>query len=320
MEYQLRPDAALDDDVRRIAYKQIDQAIGELSSARDPHRSVHEARKCLKRVRALMRLVQPMLGVKAFKNHDRRLRSVARWLSAPRDCQAMIETVNRLENGDGRVWNAATAQAFKAQLHRDRGRAEIELMQSGLSRALDDLADIRQRYRDLELKKSERYLAVGLQRSYRQARREFKRSYESLHDEDFHGWRKSAQHHWRHMQLLFLAWPGAMQARIVTASALSKLLGYDHDLTVLMQKLQADAATEGGDFFDYCRRRQAELRAEAQPHGIRLFVERPDDFAGRMLSYWKAAPACHMSELADSGPQISNEPAAPAHERASRAA
>ena len=290
MEYRLRPGVALGEEVRRIAYKQIDIAIGELTSVRDPHRSVHEARKCFKRVRALMHLVRSALGEKSFKKQDRRIRDVARKLSAPRDCQAMLETVSRLENGSGQVWSTATSQSFKAKLHRDRAAAEYDLLQGGLAAALEELADIREHYRKLKLKKAKQHIAAGLAASYRQARRHYRRSYKTKHDEDFHNWRISAQRHWRHMQLLWHAWPSAIQARIDAADELSKLLGYDHDLSVLMQRLRADASTDGEDFFANCRQRQFEFRAAANPHGARLFLERPDDFANRMLGYWQAAP------------------------------
>ena len=62
MEYRLEPSLSLGEDVRRIAYKQIDFAIGELTSVRDPHRSIHEARKCFKRIRALLRLAGPAIA------------------------------------------------------------------------------------------------------------------------------------------------------------------------------------------------------------------------------------------------------------------
>ncbi len=86
MEYGLRPDEPLAAGVRNVACTQIDRAIGERSSARDPHRSIHEARKCMKRVRALLHLIRPAIGEKVFNKEDRRLRDMGRRLSGPRDC------------------------------------------------------------------------------------------------------------------------------------------------------------------------------------------------------------------------------------------
>lgn len=298
MEYRLRPGEALGEEVHRIVCGQLDAAIGELTGGPDPHRGVHEARKCFKRTRALLRLVRPALGQKSFKREDKRIRAIARRLSAPRDCQAMIETVGLLENGGGNIWDTATGQSLKAQLHRDRTNAEAELRRNGLASALDDLTGVREGYRSLKLKGGTRHLAEGLESSYRRARRDFKRSFKTGRDEDFHSWRKSAQHHWRHMQLLWHAWPTVMGARADTASELSQLLGQDHDLSVLMLRLQGGSPPHGANgkmsLVEICRNRQVDLREAALPRGERLFAERPRDFSARVIAYWRAAPLGEM--------------------------
>jgi len=316
MEYRLRPGEALGEEVRRIVCGQLDAAIGELTGGPDPHRGVHEARKCFKRARALLRLVRPALGQKSFKREDKRIRAIARRLSAPRDCQAMIETVSLLEDGGGNVWDTATGQSFKAQLHRDRMNAEAELRRNGLAAALDDLTVVREGYGSRKPKGSMRYLADGLERSYHQARRDFKRSFKTGRDEDFHNWRKSAQHHWRHMQLLWHAWPAAMGARAETASELSRLLGQDHDLSVLMLRLRKGAAPYGANgkasFIDICTNRQGELREASLPRGERLFAERPREFCARVIAYWRAAPLGEMpgEPAVVAAPAAADEPGA----------
>ena len=77
--------------------EQIDQAVALLSDPKDPHRSVHESRKCLKRVRALLRLARPALQPETFRSENRRFRDIARALSAARDSQAMLESLAKLE-------------------------------------------------------------------------------------------------------------------------------------------------------------------------------------------------------------------------------
>jgi len=294
MEYGLRPDEPLAVGVRKVACTQIDRAIGELSSARDPHRSVHEARKCMKRVRALLHLISPALGEKVFKKEDKRIRDIGRRLSAPRDCQAIIETIEKLENGSSSAWDAAATQALRAKLYSERRQAERELHKHALEDALADLGATRDLYRHLKLHGGDRRIADGLQRSYRQARQDFKRAYKRERSQDFHEWRKSAQRHWRQMQLLRGAWPEALNARIAAASELSRLLGDDHDLTVLMDRVAAQKESLGkawnmDTFVAACTARQNELRRPARDLGKFLFVERPGIFRQRIDAYWRAA-------------------------------
>jgi len=293
MEYRLRPDRPLGEEARKIARSQIDAAIGELSSPRNSGRSVHEARKCLKRVRSLVCLLRPALGEKTFKREDRRIRTIARMLSSARDCQAMIETVGRIELEDGRVWDAAAAQSLKSQLHRDRDKAEFKLMRHGLQEAIDGLGSMREHYRTLNLKIAARHVAKGLGETYRRGREDFQISFKKNRHEDFHSWRKSAQQHWRQMQLFWHAWPAVLEARTELACELSQLLGHDHDLSVLMnhvrQKTGRGATRDNKVLFDSCKRRQKLMRASARLLGERLFAERPRDFRNRMNAYWRAA-------------------------------
>jgi len=294
MDYGLRPDEPLAAGVRRVACTQIDRAIGELTSARDPHRSVHEARKCMKRVRALLHLIRPAIGEKTFKKEDKRIRDMGRRLSGPRDCQAIIETVAKLENGSGPAWDISATQTLKAKLYSERRKAERELYRHTIEEAVSELVETREHYRHMKLKGGRGRIGDGLQRCYRRARHDFMRAYEQKRAEDFHEWRKSAQRHWRQMQLLCRAWPEAMEARISAARELSRLLGDDHDLAVLTERVTAQKKSLGEDwdtdaFLSACTTRQDELRHSARDLGKFLFVERPSNFRQRMDAYWKAA-------------------------------
>src|SRR5262249_40401169 len=63
MSFELRPDESLRKNIRRIARKQMDDALEMLTAAHPGSRdeAVHEARKCFKKVRAVLRLVRPVI-------------------------------------------------------------------------------------------------------------------------------------------------------------------------------------------------------------------------------------------------------------------
>ena len=62
--------------------------------------SIHSARKEIKKLRALLRLVECNIGKKSFKNVNEHLRKAARRLSAARDAQVQLETLNHLLRSD----------------------------------------------------------------------------------------------------------------------------------------------------------------------------------------------------------------------------
>jgi len=137
-------------------------------------------------------------------------------------------------------------------------------------------------------------VAEGMERSYRKGRKAFRRAYRKQTEKAFHIWRKLVQQHWRHMQLLSRAWPEALSARAGEARELSRLLGEDHDLAILLAF--ATQAIENGvaeadvtALAAHCHACQRDIRSEAEAHGARLFAEPAGDLKGRVAVYWPAA-------------------------------
>jgi hypothetical protein len=135
------------------------------------------------------------------------------------------------------------------------------------------------------------------------------------------------QLHWRHMALLSRGWPEAMSARAGEAKELSRLLGEDHDYSVLLafvgelgESPVAPAAL--ATLTERCRACQADLRAQARPRGERLFAERADDLKERVALYWTSAGRLAALAPADVAPTARRgvRPAAPGKLRSRRAA
>ena len=96
MSYPIDPRLPLTSEVRRIAVEEIEGALGHLAAARDdPDTALHECRKRLKSLRALLRLVRS--GDEAFAQAENaRYRDASAGLAGPREATALIETVDRL--------------------------------------------------------------------------------------------------------------------------------------------------------------------------------------------------------------------------------
>jgi hypothetical protein len=112
--------------------------------------------------------------------------------------------------------------------------------------------------------------------------------------EDFHEWRKTLQHHWRHMQLLTPCWPSELSARVELSRSLSQILGDDHDIAMLQHLISAPTMSFASpdataSFLKQCRNRQKALRRDAEMLGERLFAERSRPFAERIEAYWLTA-------------------------------
>src|SRR5689334_8171114 len=96
MPYRFKSDEPVEQGFRRIAGEQLDAALSELAGAEVGPANIHQCRKALKRLRALIRLAADAIGNRKARRRTRSLGDIARLLSARRDQTVMLETVASL--------------------------------------------------------------------------------------------------------------------------------------------------------------------------------------------------------------------------------
>jgi CHAD domain-containing protein len=98
MSFELRPAESLRKGIHRIVRKQMDNALEQLTGPHSGSRdeAVHEARKCFKRIRGVLRLVRPVIGAKAYRQENTCFRDAGRPLTGVRDAKILVGTLDRL--------------------------------------------------------------------------------------------------------------------------------------------------------------------------------------------------------------------------------
>src|SRR4030095_15007775 len=97
MSYRFDEDETLSEGLKRIALEQIDKALSNLKpTARNKDLAIHDARVCIKKVRAVLRLMRDSLGDEAYRAEDTAYRDAGRELSKVRDSVALVEVVDKL--------------------------------------------------------------------------------------------------------------------------------------------------------------------------------------------------------------------------------
>jgi CHAD domain-containing protein len=296
MSYRLQTDESLPAGMTRIVYEQLDQAIGALSHAeQDVHESIHETRKSLKKVRAVLRLMRGELG-KMYKTENTRFRDAGRKLSDLRDAEARIETLDQMRDVFGDALKPERFGALRADLvrHRETTFGSVDVDQR-IAEALEMIRVGRNQVETWPLKRSSfKAIRPGLTRIYRQGRDAFALAYAEPTVEHFHDWRKRVKDHWYHVRLLRNIWPDVMKSYEDELDHLGDLLGDDHDLAIFRETLLTEENNvNGGDATHALQgliaQRQTELRTEAATLGRRIFAERPNKgFATRIQHYYKA--------------------------------
>jgi CHAD domain-containing protein len=278
--------------VRRVAKEQLDRAV-EALSGESGHLEVHEARKNLKKVRALLRLVQDRLDT-SFDEENSALRDAGRRLSPLRDAEALVEAFDalRVRFGDElpqELYDFVREALVKRQ---DRIAQQHNDVQATTAEVRNTLRDVRRRAGKWKLTaRGFDALKPGFRDIFRRARKSMAEAYANPADERFHEWRKRVKDHWYHVRLLSDAWPAMLEVRETALKELSDMLGDDHDMTVLREILQNEPAllpdAEAGELFaKVIERRKSELREEAELFGRRLFAGTPKSQGRQMQAYW----------------------------------
>ncbi|MGB0085034.1 MAG: CHAD domain-containing protein [Rhodomicrobiaceae bacterium] len=312
MAFRLVPGQPIGHSVRQIGAEQIDRVLPKFSARSKNGNAIHETRKALKRLRALLNLIKPAMAKSDFRRREARLKLIARSLSSVRDIQTMPATVEKLAADDPVVGKGPVAAALMSDLEAKRKAAEKHFDSASLARTQKLLGQARRDVSSLHLdgdKDSIDTVTATLKRDYGKARRAFQHAYDSQTDEAFHEWRKYVQRHWRQLLLIAPSWPKAIRPQIALARDLAEALGEDHDIAVLAAFV-AERAKSLGDqadvdaYLDLCRRRQAELRTRARDMGERLLAEKPSSLAARLRAYWRTAP--RLGEGSEDEPEPSN--------------
>lgn len=292
--FELSREEPVGEGMRRVALGRAERALGRLRGVTpDDERfadAVHGARKDLKKLRAVVRLLRDRLGEDAYEEQNRRWRDAGRALSASRDAQVKLDTLDSLGERFAELPPAALA-AWREGLERDRDRTVAATDESGLADAIELIEAGREGIGSWDLGSgSWSLIGRGLARAYKRGRRAMRQAEAEPSEESFHQWRKRAKDLWYALRLLRCAWPEVIGASAEEAHRLTDLLGDHHDLAVL----RADLA--GRHFSDEDSRalagaiaaREGELAEDAFALGHRLYAEKPRAFRGRLRAYWRA--------------------------------
>jgi CHAD domain-containing protein len=280
------------DGVRRIALGRLESSLEQLNeeAAKDPGPAIHEARKDLKKVRSLLRLVRDEIGDESYRRENGRYRHAGRLLSSARDAQVKLETLQglneRFDDPAGAEWERY-AYALREEADPGAGLGErIERATLEIERGRRAVDGWRLEANGWEL------FEPGLRRGYRRGRNRFAEAASQPTDEAVHEWRKRVKDLWYYLRLLRESKRKRIGKEADRAHELSDLLGDHHDLTVLREDARARPRLLGAvgleRLFTLIQQRQRELLDGALAVGERVYAEKPKPFARRHGRYWEA--------------------------------
>jgi CHAD domain-containing protein len=283
---------------QRVARELLDDT---LKTIRDPKVTLdvrtHEARKAIKKLRGMLRLVEPKS--KRGPNEraiDKELRDAARKLAPFRDSdvmQAALQTAAKSSHG---LIDEDVAEKIHACITES---APVEKSMQAVSLALyaTDVTSIADRVAASEILTRN---LKSLEASYLKTCNHAYTLLEKVlagkaSEEEFHEWRKFVKYHFYHTRLLAGIYGKPARRRAKDANELEELLGEHHDLAVLSERILANRkkikkVCDIDQLLIYLSERQDVLEEEALTLGQALFPKQATSAEELFLKYKAGRP------------------------------
>lgn len=285
----LRPQGAVGDGLRAAARNILFQARNTIIDPTDSEVvAVHDFRKAMKQWRALLRLLEPLLGSQA-----RRLRldaaDLARGLAVARDGQAALDALADLGEGHETLPKRSTASLAQ----------RLEALKAS-AQTIDSIAELRPRLLDYLQKATNAVehwqldpydfadIAACLAKTYRRARAAVPDDWWRAQPEDLHALRRRIIEHRYQLELIEPLWPRMNRLWVDEAQRLRNRLGAHHDLVVLagLTARNRPLAPWRARLAPLITARQADhIRAAARLTN-RLLAEKPKALRRRLEALW----------------------------------
>ncbi|MDP9091068.1 MAG: CHAD domain-containing protein [Pseudomonadota bacterium] len=213
---------------------QINQVIHALQRRKLTDEAVHEARRGVKRSRAILRLLRYLIGTPTYRFQNRLLRDTARPLTALRDAKVLIEALQRL---------ARKCIPLVRLLKKDLDDCRQQLSPQQVSDVTASLQDVKVRLEGIDEKTLQQMITrKDLDRIYRKGRSAFAGVKKSGTDARLHEWRKQVKYLLHQIELVRGFGVRHLGKPRRQADRLAEILGNDHDLAVLKNKIRGFVA------------------------------------------------------------------------------
>lgn len=294
--------------VKRVTMEQLEHAARGLLGGEDSlGTAVHESRKSIKRIRALLRLVRGELPDKVFRFENDALRDTAHLVDQVRSAQGILNAATSVREIYGDLLAEGTFIGLIDRLIKRRDLTELTALEDPnlIGRVVRSLERAYHRYQSwptdpearevygLGIRDSFQAIDPGLDRTYATGRRRMVAAYSPSGENGFHPWRKRVKDLRHQMEFLAPLWPEVVVGMAMTLHRLGDILGEDNDLKDLIDLVDTRPdlcpnPRERTLLRALARQRRTELETAAEILGRRVYAEKPSALCFRFGEYWSA--------------------------------
>lgn len=292
-DFQLILESPLEEGIKKLISDQISRARDQIENQTDIHLTIHESRRTLKRIRAVLRLVRDEIGYSNYYRENILMRDLGRRLSGARDNQVLLKTFSSLEEVYPASFSGSEISRIKQSVEEQTDLEINHFMYDlgGFEQFKDDLVDALGRVDQYCTIRND-FLAIenGFRRNYKQGRNLLKQIVREDH-EIFHEFRKRSKYFLHHIQILRPLFPRLMKAYAKSIQEYSELLGEIRDyyrLEMFLEEPGAQPIPADSKKKMTCKIRQVrnELLEKIFLDSSHIYAEKPGALVDRMRRYY----------------------------------
>jgi CHAD domain-containing protein len=303
MAFRLKASESVRHGVRRLAAKELRHAREQFGHARRPSDDgIHEARKGMKKARAILQVIEAD-GGRHLGDARKRFQAVNQVLSPLRDADAMLEVLEELRARAPRLLSEHTFARVRRRLATEKRATLKNALRADRLKKLDrDLRRLRKSAKRWRQEASGfAALAPGIQTAHKRGRKALTRAHKRQRAADFHEWRKAVKALWYALRLL-QGRSARIDRDIAALHRAETALGNDHNVVVLCEVLAADPSIcrtaadvdrvrLAGDSY------QCEMRTQALKAARRIYAAHPRAYVRRIEHDWERSARWDRSRL-----------------------
>ena len=282
-------------NIHRILLEQFHYII--MQSEKDPeevHKSIHETRKSMKRIRAVLRMIRDEIGYSSYYRENAFYRDLSRNLSEIRNFEVLSDSIKNLQEDLSNTIPPDVFALLEEELERQRNMAMVG--QAGLTQLLKEIAGkieiARDRIYDFPIRHNDfRAFEGGLFRMYRQGKKYLRDARRNPSPSQLHHLRKRMKYFWYQVEILQPIFPGPMKAYASTLEAIGENLGVYHDLQLLQEFLSESTiipdARVNEALQEACLAKKSMLLYNIWSMADIAYSEEPAAMVNRLANYWK---------------------------------
>lgn len=292
--FQIDTALTLEDNLKGVLAGRISCIRQQIRNEEDVHKAIHESRRSIKRIRAILRLIRDEIGYSDYFRENRFYRDLARRMAPVRDSFVLHQTFLSLKSRYPDLVPERDYSLLQNGLCR-RIESDLECFmdeRGGFSSILKDVGQASRRIDHYcQLRNSYRSVRKGIRRVYKRGRNHHFRIREIQNLDQFHEYRKNAKYLQFQMELMQPLFPKLLKAYAGTIDKHTELLGDIRDLDRLgfyIQQVIPGEIPKGSArrILEKFSTHRDEMMAKVISKSQMIYAEKPGEFIRRINIYW----------------------------------